>query len=72
MNYSPLAHSIAAASARSGLGRTSIYGLINDGLLPAHKCGTRTIILDLDLQRCLEALPAVPVKRNQNQVEDKS
>ena len=71
MNHSPLAHSIAEASARSGMGRTSIYGLINAGLLPAHKCGTRTLILADDLRRCLEALPAIQVRQDKNHVEDK-
>ena len=51
------AHSIAEASARSGLGRTSIYELINTGHLVARKCGRRTVVLDVDLQRCLQSLP---------------
>ncbi|WP_309181778.1 helix-turn-helix domain-containing protein [Bradyrhizobium sp. Ash2021] len=52
-----LAHSIAEASARSGIGRTSIYEMINSGQLTARKCGRRTLILAQDLQRCLESLP---------------
>jgi excisionase family DNA binding protein len=58
----PLAHSIAEAAARSGIGRTVIYELINAGQLPARKCGRRTLILHDDLQRCLESLPSVEVK----------
>ncbi len=55
-------HSIAEAGVRSGLGRTSIYELINTGQLAARKCGRRTLILDVDLQRCLQSLPTIKVK----------
>jgi excisionase family DNA binding protein len=58
----PLAHTIAEASARSGIGRTAIYELINTGQLPARKRGRRTLILTDDLRRCLEALPQIKVK----------
>ncbi len=58
------AHSIAEASARSGLGRTSIYELINTGHLVARKCGRRTVVLDVDLQRCLQSLPPVKAKQS--------
>ncbi len=58
------AHSIAEAGARSGLGRTSIYELINTGQLAARKCGRRTLILDEDLQRCLQSLPMIKVKQS--------
>ena len=51
------AHSIAQACERSGLGRTSIYELIKTGRLAAHKMGRRTVILNEDLQRCLQSLP---------------
>jgi excisionase family DNA binding protein len=57
-----LAHTIAEASARSGIGRTAIYELINTGQLPARKRGRRTLILADDLRQCLQALPAVKVK----------
>ena len=56
-----LAHSIAEACARSGIGRTAIYELINTGQLPARKRGRRTLILVEDLQRCLQSLPSVKV-----------
>jgi excisionase family DNA binding protein len=61
---SSLAHSIAEACARSGIGRTSIYDMISSGQLAARKRGRRTLILADDLQRCLEALPSVKVKSN--------
>lgn len=58
----PLAHTIAEACARSGIGRTAIYELINTGQLPARKRGRRTLILTEDLQRCLQSLPSIKVK----------
>jgi excisionase family DNA binding protein len=57
-----LAHTVAEACARSGIGRTAIYELINTGQLPARKRGRRTLILAHDLQRCLESLPVIKVK----------
>jgi excisionase family DNA binding protein len=60
----PLAHTITEACARSGIGRTSMYELINTGQLPARKRGRRTLILADDLRRCLEALPSINVKPN--------
>ena len=61
----PLAHTIAEACARSSIGRTAIYELINTGQLPARKRGRRTLILANDLQRCLETLPPIKVKPKQ-------
>jgi excisionase family DNA binding protein len=61
-----LAHTIAEASVRSGIARSSIYELIKTGQLPARKCGRRTLILDDDLRRCLQSLPAVKVKLEQS------
>jgi excisionase family DNA binding protein len=58
----PLAHSIAEACARSGIGRTAMYELINTGQLPARKRGRRTLILADDLQRWLELLPPIKAK----------
>ena len=58
----PLAHNITEACARSGIGRTAIYELINTGQLPARKRGRRTLILAEDLQRCLQSLPSIKVK----------
>jgi excisionase family DNA binding protein len=57
-----LAYSIAEACARSGIGRTAMYELINTGQLPARKRGRRTLILANDLRRCLEALPPILIR----------
>jgi excisionase family DNA binding protein len=59
---SSLAYSIAEACSRSGIGRTAIYDMINDGQLTARKRGRRTLILADDLRRCLELLPPVKAK----------
>jgi excisionase family DNA binding protein len=59
---SSLAYSIAEACARSGIGRTAIYNMINAGQLTARKRGRRTLILVDDLRRCLESLPSVNSK----------
>ena len=59
---SPVSHTIAEASARSGIGRTVLYHLINTGQLPARKLGRRTLIMDDDLRRCLTSLPKFKVK----------
>lgn len=60
-----LAHTISEACARSGIGRTAIYELINTGQLPARKRGRRTLILTEDLQRCLQSLPSIKVRLKQ-------
>ena len=59
---SSLAYSVAEACARSGIGRTAIYEMINSGKLIARKRGRRTLILADDLRRCLELLPPIKTK----------
>jgi hypothetical protein len=54
-----LAHSIHGVGALSGLGRTKIFDEIKQGKLVARKCGRRTLILDIDLLKWLQTLPAV-------------
>ena len=61
--HNPLAHSIAEACSRSGIGRTALYELINTGQLPARKRGRRTLILDEDLVRYVQSLPPLIVKQ---------
>jgi excisionase family DNA binding protein len=63
--HDPLAHTVAEACARSGIGRTAIYELINTGQLPARKRGRRTLILTEDLQQCLQSLPSIKVRLKQ-------
>jgi excisionase family DNA binding protein len=53
----PLALSVNAASKASGIGRTTIFGLIRDGRLPAVKLGSRTLIRVADLETLLASLP---------------
>jgi excisionase family DNA binding protein len=55
------------ASALSGIGLTSIREAIANGMLVAHKHGTRTIILPDDLKAWLKALP----KAGNNSVSEK-
>lgn len=55
-----LSLSIKAACAATGFGQTKLYELINKGLLPAKKCGTRTIILKSDLEDFLKGLDDYP------------
>lgn len=48
---------IQEACVESGIGRTSLYAAINEGLLPAKKFGRKTIILRQDLEAFLASLP---------------
>lgn len=52
-----LAVSIPEAVEMSGLGRSYIYRLFNEGKLTRRKSGKRTLILVEDLKRYLESLP---------------
>ena len=61
--HNPLAHSIAEACSRSGIGRTALYDLINTGQLPTRKRGRRTLILDEDLVRYVQSLPPLIAKQ---------
>lgn len=56
---SAIALSIEEATKQSKLGRTKIYELIRSGALPARKCGRRTIILAVELEAALKALPRI-------------
>src|SRR5437660_1352792 len=60
-----LVHSIADACAVARVGKTAIYEAINSGRLPARKRGRRTLILDGDLRRYIDALPPlVPARQS--------
>jgi excisionase family DNA binding protein len=54
----PIAASIETATQLSGLGRTTIYQLINEGKIEARKAGDRTLVLTDSLRAYLRALPA--------------
>lgn len=56
MNNSPparLSYTVDEAAAAIGIGRTTLYGLIGNGTLPAVKIGKRTLIRAADLHRLL-------------------
>ena len=53
-----IGYTIKEAVDATGLGRTSLYLAIRRGELRVVKRGSRTIILDRDLRRWLEGLPA--------------
>ena len=59
----PLAHTIAETCMLARAGRTAVYEAINSGKLVAHKRGARTIIFASDLQRWIESLPQIVVKK---------
>lgn len=40
-----------------GIGRSTLYGLIRNGDLPIRKLGKRSLILKVDLEAFLQALP---------------
>jgi excisionase family DNA binding protein len=60
---STLAMKIGEACSASSCGRTTIYNAIRQGQLRAVKRGKSTLILESDLRRWLESLPAIDPKR---------
>jgi excisionase family DNA binding protein len=51
--------SVKEACKYISVGRTSLYKHIKSGLIPARKCGGRTIVLVDELDQALESLPVV-------------
>jgi excisionase family DNA binding protein len=58
----PMALKISEACAASRCGRTTVYEAIKRGELRALKRGKSTLILETDLRRWLESLPAIGSK----------
>lgn len=53
----PVLLSIGEAARLLGIGRSTLYGLLNDGDLSGLKIGGRTLISRLDLEALVESLP---------------
>lgn len=53
----PVANTVADVLRRVGISRTNFYQEINAGRLKARKIGSKTVVLETDLQAYLEALP---------------
>jgi excisionase family DNA binding protein len=65
------AHTVPQACSISQCGRTTLYQAIRSGALRAVKRGRRTLILDEDLRRWVQALPPLTAKSIQPK-EDKN
>jgi len=57
-----MALSIRDACAAVGIGRSTLYGLINSGQLEARALGGRTVIPAESLERLVASLPAAPIR----------
>lgn len=53
----PVANTVADVLRRVGISRTKFYQEINAGRLKARKIGSKTVVLEADLQAYLDALP---------------
>jgi len=53
-----IAVTIPDAIALSGIGRSSLYKLFNEGKLTPRKSGKRTLILVAELESYIKSLPA--------------
>lgn len=57
--------SIEQVTEATGLGRTKIYALLKDGVLPAKKIGKRTLVLKSDLEAFLAGLTSYPIRNTE-------
>lgn len=55
-----LAFSIATFCRATSLSRSQVYHLIREGILPARKCGGRTLVSVRDATEFVNSLPRVP------------
>jgi excisionase family DNA binding protein len=53
------AYSIAEFCGTHGIGRSTVYELINNGRLTARKLGKRTLIMRSDAEAFLSSLPKI-------------
>lgn len=53
----PIAITLRDATSLSGIGRSSLYKLFNEGKLTPRKSGKRTLILVSELEKYLNSLP---------------
>lgn len=53
-----IAVTIKEAAALSGIGRSSLYKLFNEGKLTPRKSGKRTLIIVTELESYVKSLPA--------------
>ena len=65
----PLALGVSEAAKSIGISRATLYRHIKDRLIPAHKCGQRTLLLISEIEHYLTNLPLLhgdaPVKNNE-------
>lgn len=52
-----IAYSVVEAARIAGIGRTGLYQLIHDGVIPVVKIGKRTLVRRSDLEAFMAALP---------------
>lgn len=53
----PLALGVREAAQAIGISRATLYRHIKSGLIPAHKCGERTLLLTSEIEHYLVNLP---------------
>jgi hypothetical protein len=58
-----VAYSVREVAAMGLLRKSALYERINDGTLAARLAGGRRVILAADLERFIQSLPPVPVRR---------
>ncbi len=59
--FKPLVYTIPGACRMIGLGRTSVYSLISQGILDARKAGGKTVITADSIERYVASLPRAEI-----------